>query len=120
LDTNDRFAFDGQRLILKSGASYGAAGNIYETESFSIKITSVGVSPLGLIYGPASFKIEYPDGSTKAGRRIYATDSLDPVTQGYLMGKVQGIAISYNYLLANNNLVLNTSSTVALVWRYTD
>lgn len=49
-DTFDRFAFDGQRLMLKSGV-YGAEGAEYQTESFSnVKITSHGVSPFGANY----------------------------------------------------------------------
>ncbi|MEP7094718.1 MAG: SpvB/TcaC N-terminal domain-containing protein, partial [Flavobacterium sp.] len=42
-DSLDRFALDGQRLVIKSGTNgiYGANGTVYETENFSnIKITS--------------------------------------------------------------------------------
>lgn len=107
LDANDRFAFDGQRLILKSGAPYGTAGTIYETESFSnLKITAVGVSPLGTNYGPASFKVEYPDGSVAE----YGTsnDSRSITTWGITFWEnPQGVRISYSYLLADNNLSID-------------
>lgn len=104
LDANDRFALDGQRLILKTGTVYGAAGTTYETENFSnVKITAVGVSPLGANYGPASFLIEYPDGS-KAEYGA-TTDSRSITTWGITYWEnPQGVRISYSYLLANNNL----------------
>ncbi|MBG6131248.1 RHS repeat-associated protein [Aquimarina sp. EL_43] len=62
-DAKDRFALDGQRLLLKSG-TYGANGAVYETENYSnLKITSFGTSPYGTSYGPAYFVVQYPDGS---------------------------------------------------------
>jgi RHS repeat-associated protein len=104
LDANDRFALDGQRLILKTGTPYGTAGTTYETENFSnIKITAVGVSLLGANYGPASFKVEYPDGS-KAEYGA-TNDSRSITTWGITYWEnPQGVRISYNYILANNNL----------------
>ncbi len=60
---DDRFALDGQRLILKSG-TYGGDGAEYQTENYSnLKITSHGVSPYGTTYGPKYFSVTYPDGS---------------------------------------------------------
>lgn len=60
---NDRFALDGQRLILKSG-SYGGDGAEYQTENYSnVKITSHGVSTFGASYGPKYFKVVYPNGN---------------------------------------------------------
>lgn len=107
-DALDRFALDGQRLILKSGTSYGAAGAIYETQSFSnLKITSLGESPLGTNYGPASFKVEYPDGSI--AEYGATTDSRSITTWGITYwNNPQGVRISYNYILANNILRINT------------
>ncbi|MDM1043527.1 VCBS repeat-containing protein [Myroides sp. 1354] len=62
--SSDRFALDGQRLLLKSG-TYGGDGAEYQTENYSnIKITSHGVSPYGANYGPKYFKVQYPDGSS--------------------------------------------------------
>ena len=103
LDINDRFALDGQRLVLKSGV-YGANNTEYETENFSnLKIKSIGVSPLGANYGPASFLVEYPDGS-KAEYGA-TNDSRSITTWGITYWEnAQGVRISYNYLLNNNNL----------------
>jgi RHS repeat-associated protein len=102
----DRFALDGQRLIVKSGTSgtYGADKTIYETESFSnIKITSFGVHPSGANYGPAYFLVEYPDGS-----KAYYGNSLDSrsVTNWSITywENPQGVRISYAYSLSNNVL----------------
>ena len=108
LDANDRFALDGQRLILKSGTIYGAAGTIYETENFSnVKITAIGVSPLGANYGPASFTVEYPDGS-KAEYGL-TTDSRSITTWGITYWEnPQGVRISYIYNLNNNNLSIDS------------
>ncbi len=62
-DEKDRFALDGQRLLLKSG-TYGANGAVYQTEDYSnIKIRSVQTSPYGPQYGPRYFVVHYPDGS---------------------------------------------------------
>ncbi|RTZ45904.1 hypothetical protein EJ377_14355 [Chryseobacterium arthrosphaerae] len=56
----DRFAFDGQRLLLKSG-TYGADGAEYQTETYSnIKIVSHG----NVANGPEYFMVYYPDGKT--------------------------------------------------------
>lgn len=62
-DANDRYALDGQRLILKSGV-YGADGAEYQTENFSnIKIISRGVTPITPYQSPLYFEVYYPDGS---------------------------------------------------------
>lgn len=69
LDANDRFCLDGQRLIVISGATYGAPGAEYRTEieSFS-KIVSVG----GTAGDPQSFKVW-----TKAGQIIEYGNTTD-------------------------------------------
>ena len=60
---NDRFAIDGQRLILKSG-TYGASGSVYQTENYSnIKVVAYGSSPYGSTYGPSYFVVFYPNGA---------------------------------------------------------
>ncbi|MCI9843341.1 RHS repeat-associated core domain-containing protein [Flavobacterium pectinovorum] len=62
---NDRFALDGERLLVKKGTGgvYGANGTQYETENFSnVKITSY-INPTYLYSGPVYFLVEYPDGS---------------------------------------------------------
>lgn len=62
-DNSDRFALDGQRLLLKSG-TYGANTSHYETEKHSnVKIIAYGTSSYGAQYGPRYFNVIYPDGS---------------------------------------------------------
>lgn len=62
-DGLDRFALDGQRLIVTSG-TYGKPGAVYTTENYAnIKITSIGTHPKGSNYGPKIFVAHYPDGS---------------------------------------------------------
>lgn len=62
-DSSDRFALDGQRLLLKSG-TYGANTSHYETEKHSnVKIIAYGTSSYGAQYGPRYFNVIYPDGS---------------------------------------------------------
>jgi RHS repeat-associated protein len=102
-DSLDRFAFDGQRLMIKSG-TYGANDAVYETENFSnVKITSIGVHPSGANYGPAYFKVEYPDGS-----KAYYGNSTDSrtITNWSITywENPQGVRISYVYNNSNNNL----------------
>ncbi len=121
LDANDRFALDGQRLIVKNNGVYGTANSEYETENFSnLKITAIGVSPLGANYGPATFKVGYPDGSVA----YYGNDtnSRSIATWGISYWEnPQGVRISYNYhdvSLANNNLTIEfikygTTGTIA-------
>lgn len=57
----DRFCLDGQRLLLETGANYGAVGATYKTEIDSFaKVTSVG----GSNGHPDYFTVERKDGST--------------------------------------------------------
>ena len=61
---DDRFALDGQRLLLTSG-TYGAHGSVYQTESYSnIKVIAYGSSPYGSTYGPSYFIVYYPNGAS--------------------------------------------------------
>ncbi|MRX41847.1 hypothetical protein GJU43_21400 [Flavobacterium sp. LC2016-23] len=105
-DSYDRFAFEGQRLIVKNGSSatYGADKTEYETENFSnVKITSYGVHPNGVNYGPAYFIVEYPDGSK--GYYGNSTDSRSITDWSITYWEnPQGIRISYSYLQTNNVL----------------
>lgn len=106
-DILDRFALDGQRLIVKSGTSgvYGADGTQYETENFSnLKITSIGVNPSGANYGPAYFKVEYPDGSfaVYGGPGNYSTTK-NQYGISYWENP-QGVRISYFYEINGGNL----------------
>ncbi len=59
----DRFCLDGQRLILESGASYGAEDSLYRTEIDSFaEIKAIG-SNSG---APASFEVRRKDGSVSS------------------------------------------------------
>lgn len=105
--STDRFALDGQRLMLKSG-TYGKAGAVYETDHHSnVKITSHGTSPYGEAYGPAYFKVTYPDGSVG----IYGNGA-DFRTQTDFAIKYwqnpQGLRVSYTYTKANNGLAVSS------------
>jgi len=60
LNAEDRFCLDGQRLIMVSGSSYGAANSEYRTEIASkTRIIARGTSG----DGPAYFEVERVDGS---------------------------------------------------------
>lgn len=95
-DALDRFALDGQRLMLKSG-TYGVVGSTYETENFSnvrISFLASGTNDY--------FKVEYPDGSSayygfstdsKVGLLTYALTYWE---------NPQAIRISYSYMQTNN------------------
>ena len=62
LNTEDKFIFEGQRLILKSG-SYGFDGSVYETEYYSnIKIIYSGTNNSFTVYYPNGVRAYY--GST--------------------------------------------------------
>ena len=107
-DALDRFALDGQRLIVKNASDiYGGNGTVYETEFHSnVKITSYGTSPYGKNYGPAYFVVEYPNG-TKA----FYGNSADSCSVNEWsitnFDNLSGIRISYHYTITDNSLYLN-------------
>ena len=105
-DSKDRFALDGERLILKSG-TYGGNGAQYDTEKHSnLRITSHGTSSFGASYGPAYFVVKYPDGSI--ARYGDSDDSLSRLTYAITYWEnPQGIRISYEY---NNSSNYNSQS----------
>ncbi|WPO76869.1 SpvB/TcaC N-terminal domain-containing protein [Flavobacterium sp. KACC 22761] len=101
----DRFAIDGQRLVMKNPAlTYGGDNIDYETEIYSnLKIKSFGVHPNGANYGPAYFTVEYPDGS-----KAYYGNSTDSrsITEWSITSweNAQGVKILYSYNSSNNLL----------------
>lgn len=110
-DSHDRFALDGQRLIVKTG-TYGGNGTEYQTEQYSnLKIISYGSHPDTGVQGPASFKVFYPDGSI--GYYGDTSPSASPNSQSktdYAISyweNPQGIRISYYYNKENNALSID-------------
>ncbi|WP_378181977.1 FG-GAP-like repeat-containing protein [Aquimarina sp. SS2-1] len=105
-DTLDRFALDGQRLILKSG-TYGGSGAEYQTENYSnLKITSVGVSSYGASYGPSYFIVKYPDGSTA----YYGSTASTKSQLEYAITTIenpQGIRTTFQYTTQDNILQIS-------------
>jgi len=106
-DEFDRFALDGERLLLKSGI-YGTDGAEYETEAYSnLKIVSYGTSPYGLEYGPAYFIIHYPDGSFAHYGNSDDSSSRLNYSITYWQNP-QGINISYEYLSVPNTTYIES------------
>ncbi len=102
-DLLDRFALDGQRLVLKSG-TYGKNGAVYQTENYSnIKIVSYGTSPYGAAYGPEKFKVSYPDGSVA----WYGSTANSRSRKDYAITfwqNPQGVLMEYSYSTSDNTL----------------
>jgi hypothetical protein len=104
-DANDRFCYDGQRLILTdangnyitSQATYGAAGSEYRTASDSItRIRAFGArDPANPAAGP-----DYFIAWTKAGLKIFFGES--PNTKINAQGKTAAVAWPVNRILDVN------------------
>ena len=63
-DQHDRFALDGQRLILVEGEEYGADQSVYATENYSnIKVVANSYKNGEGVWTPSGFSVYYPDGS---------------------------------------------------------
>ena len=94
-DVNDRFALDGQRLILKTGV-YGEPNSTYETEVFSnLRITLLEAN------GLKHFKVEYPDGAYA----LYGDNANANTILAYHMTywqNPQNLSIIYSYIKPNN------------------
>ncbi len=105
-DTKDRYALDGQRLMLKSG-TYGSNGSEYATEHYSnIKIKAYGTSPYGSAYGPSYFIVFYPDGS----RAWYGNGGNSRSRLEWAIFRwqdAQDNRITYTYSVSNNLLRIN-------------
>lgn len=104
-NTNDRFALDGQRLLLKSGA-YGSDGAEYQTENYSnIKVVSRGVSPFGASHGPAYFEVFYPDGS----KAVYGETNGSRTTTSFALTYMEnplGARINYTYAVSDHTFIV--------------
>jgi len=112
-DADDRFALDGQRLLLKNG-TYGGDGAEYQTELYSnIRIFSRGVSPYGASFGPEYFEVLYPDGS----KAFYGSSTNSRTQTQYCVTYSEnpiGARINYSYNLSNNVLYISQVSYGAL------
>jgi RHS repeat-associated protein len=108
-DNLDRYALDGQRLILKNQTdTYGGDGVEYQTENYSnLKITSYGVSSYGAKYGPANFKVEYPDGSFAVYGYVSSFSSKSDWTITKWQN-AQGVSITYRYAANENNILIGS------------
>jgi RHS repeat-associated protein len=98
-DTQDRFALDGQRLMLKNPSDvYGGDGVEYQTENFTnLKITSHGI----LSTGPVYFLVEFPDGS----KAYYGNSQNSHSKLGWNITSLVNsldIRIDYEYIFSNN------------------
>jgi len=102
LDASDRFSFNGNRLILKSGV-YGGDGAVYETANFSnLKIVSHGVDSNRPGSPPLYFVVYYPDGSIAEYRKNYLANYA--IT---LWRNPQGLVINYEYSNITNSLAVS-------------
>jgi YD repeat-containing protein len=105
-DSSDRWALDGQRLILKSG-TYGTNGAIYETENYSnLKIVSIGSWYHGAGYGPSYFIVYYPDGS----KAYYGNGGSSKTSTTYGITSWEdhkSIRIDYSYNLSYQSLYIS-------------
>ncbi|MGC6414470.1 MAG: FG-GAP-like repeat-containing protein [Bacteroidia bacterium] len=100
---NDRFALDGQRLILKSG-SYGSNGSVYETENYSnIKVRAYGTSPYG---GPSYFIVFYPNGARAWYGQYSGSGELEWAINKWQDNRGNSI----NYVYSKNGGLLNIHS----------
>ena len=105
-DSSDQFAFDGQRMILKSG-THGSSGAVYETENFSnLQITAYGTSIYGSAYGPSYFQIKYPDGSYAYYGLAGDSRSRTDYAISYWRSP-QGVLIHYSYTMSGNGLSIS-------------
>ncbi len=104
-DSHDRYALDGQRLILKSG-TYGASRSVYETENHSnIKVVAYGTSTYGTNNGPSYFIVYNPDGS----RFWYGNGTNNSSKLEWSISKMedtQGNATNYNYTYHYSGILL--------------
>ena len=98
-DALDRFALDGQRLIVKTGI-YGENNSTYETEVFSNTKITYYISS-----SSSSFLVQYPDGSSATFGG--GTNARSSTTWGinYWVNP-QNFYISYTYQILYDNLYI--------------
>lgn len=91
-------SLDGQRLLLKEGASESSP--VFETENFSnIRVTRINSG--------GGFKVDYPDGSFA----LYGNTPDSNTNMYYAITyweNPQGLSIKYSYTKTNNNVLIST------------
>lgn len=99
-DSTDRFALDGQRLILKTG-TYGGDNAEYQTENYSnVKIVSKGTSP----DGPSYFIVYYPNGNVA----VYGNDANSKNSFEWKISYIDDVKynrIEYGYMKEGANTI---------------
>jgi RHS repeat-associated protein len=103
-DNNDRYAIDGQRLILESG-TYGLDGSVYITENYSnVKVKAFGTHPEGTHFGPLYFNVYYPNGNIATyGNNNNSTSKLSWGLSNWV--DPQGNTINYFYNTSEPRLI---------------
>jgi len=104
LNNANRFALDGERLILKNPSdTYGADGTEYQTENFSnLKIVAHGTSST---FGPQYFTIKYPDGSESYYGITSDSRSINTWAVSYSVNP-RSLAVKYSYAKEDNALYI--------------
>ncbi|GHV43772.1 hypothetical protein FACS1894180_3850 [Bacteroidia bacterium] len=107
LDNTDYFAFNGQRLLLKSG-TYGANNAEYVTEKYSnLKIKSMGSVTYNGKAAPQYFEVTFEDGSVA----LYGNAGNSRTPAEYNISQwtdAQGNYITYTYGIINNVAFIST------------
>ncbi len=110
---DDRFALDGQQLILTKG-TYGKADSEYTTEQYSnIKVVAHGVNKNGLRCGPEYFEVFHPDGTIATYRNVIEGEVYNNEVAEWAMHRVedaQGNRIEYAYYPTTENLLMRIKS----------
>ena len=109
-DALDRFALDGQRLILVEGEGYGIKGAVYRTENYSnIKIIGHGATYPDGVQTHTHFTVIYPDGSQAVYGKNYPAGRNDLEWAINYWEDPQGNRIKYDYIEDANSTYLITS-----------
>ena len=101
-DYSDRFALDGQRLILKNGSYYGDANTEYVTENASNIRVFLKSGAQGLY-----FEVWYPDGS----KALYGECSSSKTADLFAISSAWNLnnaSMQYNYIKSNEALYISS------------
>ena len=108
-DSNDKYAMDGQRLLLKSG-TYGTDGSEYQTENYTnIKVKAYGSTNVNGIVVPTYFIVFNPDGT----RMWYGNETNSRSRFGWHLTRIQDIngnRINFKYSKASDVILIDEIS----------